>query len=116
MGLPGTLVILFDALVYALVTGFDRIGFKILLDIVASARHPVAFQEVPFVFRARTAGASKLDTLVAWEYGMLLADKLFVVNPAYFLRRYAHLHRVPGDLVPQSGFDGGILGVDSVNE
>lgn len=51
-------------------------GFKILLDIVATARHPIAFQEVPFVFRARVAGASKLDSLVAWEYGMLLADKL----------------------------------------
>jgi len=34
MGLPGTLVILFDVLVYALVTGFDRIGFKILLTLV----------------------------------------------------------------------------------
>jgi dolichol-phosphate mannosyltransferase len=51
-------------------------GFKILLDIVATARHAVAFQEVPFVFRTRAAGASKLDSLVAWEYAMLLADKL----------------------------------------
>jgi len=59
------------------VRDLSGLGFKILLDIVASARHPVAFQEVPFVFRARVAGASKLDTLVAWEYAMLLADKLF---------------------------------------
>jgi dolichol-phosphate mannosyltransferase len=51
-------------------------GFKILLDIVATARHPIAFQEVPFVFRSRVAGQSKLDSLVAWEYAMLLADKL----------------------------------------
>ncbi|HEU4626567.1 MAG TPA: glycosyltransferase family 2 protein [Steroidobacteraceae bacterium] len=51
-------------------------GFKILLDIVATARHPVAFQEIPFVFRTRAAGTSKLDSLVAWEYAMLLADKL----------------------------------------
>jgi dolichol-phosphate mannosyltransferase len=53
------------------------LGFKILLDVVASARHRVAFEEIPFVFRARAAGTSKLDTLVAWEYAMLLADKLF---------------------------------------
>ena len=59
------------------VRDLSGLGFKILLDIVASARHPVVFQEVPFVFRARIAGASKLDTLVAWEYAMLLADKLF---------------------------------------
>jgi dolichol-phosphate mannosyltransferase len=59
------------------VRDLSGLGFKILLDIVASARHPVVFQEVPFVFRARAAGTSKLDTLVAWEYAMLLADKLF---------------------------------------
>jgi hypothetical protein len=34
LGLPGTLVILFDVLVYALATGFNRIGFKILLVLV----------------------------------------------------------------------------------
>jgi dolichol-phosphate mannosyltransferase len=59
------------------VRDLSGLGFKILLDIVASARHPVAFQEVPFTFRTRVAGTSKLDTLVAWEYAMLLADKLF---------------------------------------
>jgi len=53
------------------------LGFKILLDIVATAKAPVVLEEVPFVFRARVAGASKLDSLVAWEYAMLLADKLF---------------------------------------
>ena len=52
------------------------IGFKILLDIFASARRPVSFREIPFIFRSRGGGASKLGTLVAWEYGMLLADKL----------------------------------------
>ena len=58
------------------VRDLSGLGFKILLDIVASARHPVVFHEVPFVFRARASGVSKLDTLVAWEYAMLLADKL----------------------------------------
>ena len=52
-------------------------GFKILLDIFASARRPVGFREVPFKFRLRHAGESKLDSLVAWEYLMLLGDKLF---------------------------------------
>jgi dolichol-phosphate mannosyltransferase len=52
-------------------------GFKILLDIVASARRPISYCEVPFVFRPRHAGVSKLDSFVAWEYLMLLADKLF---------------------------------------
>ena len=35
-------------------------GFKILLDIFASARRPVGFREVPFKFRVRHAGESKL--------------------------------------------------------
>jgi dolichol-phosphate mannosyltransferase len=63
---------LFDEVVRDL-SGF---GFKILLDIVATAHHPVSFQEIPFAFRTRAAGTSKLDSLVAWEYAMLLADKL----------------------------------------
>ena len=53
------------------------IGFKILLDIFASAPEPLSFTELPYRFRARVAGESKLDSQVAWEYAMLLADKLF---------------------------------------
>jgi hypothetical protein len=34
-------------------------------------------RELPYRFREREQGESKLDTLIAWEYGMLLADKLF---------------------------------------
>ena len=33
-GLPGTFVILIDAAVYAAVTGFERIGFKILITLL----------------------------------------------------------------------------------
>ena len=51
-------------------------GFKILLDIFASSPRPLAFAELPFHFRRRIHGESKLDTLVAWEYLTLLLDKL----------------------------------------
>lgn len=51
------------------------VGFKILLDILASAKMPLRVAEVPFHFRDRFAGESKLDEMVIWEYGMLLADK-----------------------------------------
>src|SRR5262249_6306314 len=61
---------------------FDRsvrrlstIGYKILLDILASARPPLSVAEVPYVFRNRVHGESKLDAAVAWEYLMLLLDK-----------------------------------------
>ena len=52
-------------------------GFKILLDLLASSPRPLRVRELPFEFRKRRHGESKLDVLVAWEYGMLLADKLF---------------------------------------
>jgi dolichol-phosphate mannosyltransferase len=32
--------------------------------------------EVPYTFRSRFAGESKLDSMALWEYGMLLADKM----------------------------------------
>jgi dolichol-phosphate mannosyltransferase len=52
-------------------------GFKILLDLLASSPRPLRVRELPFEFRTRQHGESKLDTLVAWEYLALLADKLF---------------------------------------
>jgi len=52
------------------------IGFKILLDLFASSPHPLKFTELPFEFRTRKAGASKLDTQAVWAYVMLLMDKL----------------------------------------
>ena len=51
-------------------------GFKILIDLFASSPYPLAFKELPFEFRRRQHGESKLDTLVAWEYVLLLLDKL----------------------------------------
>jgi dolichol-phosphate mannosyltransferase len=59
-------------------------GFKILLDLFASTPRPFAFAEVPLRFRQRLHGESKLDTLVAWEYLMLLLQKL--IGPAVPVR------------------------------
>jgi dolichol-phosphate mannosyltransferase len=59
-------------------------GFKILLDLFASAPRPFAFAELPLHFRERLHGESKLDTLVAWEYLMLLLQKL--LGPAVPVR------------------------------
>ncbi|HUI62023.1 MAG TPA: glycosyltransferase family 2 protein [Steroidobacteraceae bacterium] len=50
-------------------------GYKILLDLFASAGRPLRFAEVGYTFRRRIHGESKLDSLVAWEYLMLLVDK-----------------------------------------
>jgi dolichol-phosphate mannosyltransferase len=50
-------------------------GFKILLDIVASAPAVLRVAEVPYTFRERLYGESKLDSLVMWDFGMLLAEK-----------------------------------------
>ncbi|HXP04223.1 MAG TPA: glycosyltransferase family 2 protein [Stellaceae bacterium] len=59
-------------------------GFKILLDLFASAPRPFAFAELPLRFRQRLHGESKLDTLVAWEYLMLLLQK--AIGPAIPVR------------------------------
>ena len=52
------------------------VGFKILLDIVASPRRPVRIGEVPYTFGVRQSGESKLDVNVGIEYLYLLLDKL----------------------------------------
>lgn len=64
-------------------TAFDRAvhnlsgqGFKILLDLLASSPEPMRVKELPYEFRQRRFGTSKLDTLVAWEFAVLIGDKL----------------------------------------
>lgn len=52
-------------------------GYKILLDILASARRAVRVRELPFHFRPRFSGESKLDILVLLEFVALVVDKLF---------------------------------------
>lgn len=52
------------------------VGFKILLDLVASSARPVRIAEVPYVFQARQHGQSKLDINVGVEYLYLICDKL----------------------------------------
>jgi dolichol-phosphate mannosyltransferase len=54
----------------------STIGTKILTDLFASSPHPLRFKELPYTFRLRQAGTSKLDSATAWEYAMLLLDKL----------------------------------------
>lgn len=51
-------------------------GFKILVDLLASSRRKVRTAEVPYHFRTRTRGESKLDVNVELEYLFLLIDKV----------------------------------------
>ena len=62
------------------------IGFKILLDIVMSARGGLRIAEIPYHFQPRQYGESKLDVVEGLAYLELLLDKLLGgVAPARFL-------------------------------
>ena len=50
-------------------------GYKILLDLFASARPRLRYAEFPYTFRPRVHGESKLDAAVLWEYLVLVLDK-----------------------------------------
>ena len=50
-------------------------GFKILLDILASSPRTLKVVELPYRFRLRQAGESKLDARTVLDYGLLLIDK-----------------------------------------
>ncbi len=54
----------------------SAVGFKILTDLFASFPEPLRFKEFAYRFRLRRAGESKLDSVTAWDYVMLLLDKL----------------------------------------
>ena len=51
------------------------IGFKILLDILATVETPLRVKEFPMAFGARAAGESKLDRTVVFEFLVGLYDK-----------------------------------------
>lgn len=64
----------------------SSIGFKILMDIIASSRQRLRVVELPYTFRPRRSGESKLDVMVLWEYLLLVADKFTGgIFPARFI-------------------------------
>lgn len=58
------------------VRSVSGMGFKILLDIVSAAGETLRIKELPFQFGTRRHGESKLDTLVIWEFLLLVIQKL----------------------------------------
>jgi dolichol-phosphate mannosyltransferase len=52
------------------------VGFKVLFDIIASQTRPLRIVELPYVFRERVAGGSKLDRRMVIDYLGLLLNKL----------------------------------------
>ena len=51
------------------------IGFKILIDLMASSVPRLRVAEVPYVFQGRVAGESKMGSAVILDYMLLLVDK-----------------------------------------
>lgn len=73
--MSGFFMIRREALHRCIRAGMSGVGFKILLDLFATSPEPLRFREVPFRFRNRVAGQSKLDTNVAWEFFIMLLDR-----------------------------------------
>lgn len=53
----------------------SAIGYKILLDILASSPTPLKVAEIPYHFRNREAGESKIGARVIAEYAEMIAEK-----------------------------------------
>lgn len=73
--MSGFFMLRHDVAMRSIRKGVSGVGFKILLDIFASAPQPLRFVELPYEFRTRFAGESKLNTAVAWEYLLMLLDR-----------------------------------------
>ncbi len=59
----------------SLVPRLSGIGFKILLDLLATADRPMRVREFPLDFAARREGASKLDRAILFDFLAGLYDK-----------------------------------------
>lgn len=51
-------------------------GFKILVDLLMTAGRTIRVKELPYSFRSRLAGESKLSNLVIAQFGGLLLEKM----------------------------------------
>jgi len=60
----------------ALAPAISSQGFKILFDIVATAHGTLRVIELPFTFRERQHGASKLDSRIVLDFAALVVAKL----------------------------------------
>ncbi|MBL8175179.1 MAG: glycosyltransferase family 2 protein [Bryobacterales bacterium] len=58
------------------IRNMSGVSFKILVDLLSSSQRPARLRELPYTFRPRLRGESKLDTVTLLEYAYLLADKL----------------------------------------
>jgi dolichol-phosphate mannosyltransferase len=66
----------------------SALGFKILLDVITSLKPRPKVVEVPFTFRNREHGESKLDNRVMYDFFLFFLEKMigrFVPVPARFL-------------------------------
>lgn len=63
--------------VHDVVRDLSGVGFKILLDIFATSKQPLRFRELPYEFRTRKAGESKVDGNVALDFLTMLLQKKF---------------------------------------
>jgi len=74
-------------LVEAVAPSLATAGFKVLFDILASQKTPPRYLEMPYEFRARVAGDSKLDEGVVVQYLGLLIAKLSrdLISPRFIM-------------------------------
>lgn len=61
----------------ALAPRLSGVGFKILLDILATSSEMLRVKELPLQFAARRSGTSKLDRAVAFEFLIGLYERIF---------------------------------------
>jgi dolichol-phosphate mannosyltransferase len=62
-------------------------GYKILLDLISSHPGPLKIAEVPYTFRNRREGDSKISAMVLAEFAFLLIEKLSrgLISPRFVL-------------------------------
>lgn len=62
----------FSSVIYDL----SQQGYKILLDIISSSHTPLKIEEVPYTFRTRQEGESKISVMVLAQFLFLIIEKL----------------------------------------
>ncbi len=75
-GLPGTVVIFFDVLIYAIITGFDQVGLKIILFLFVFAAIAEAIEFFWIVYETPQQTTSPQKSIKAAALGALTGSIL----------------------------------------
>jgi uncharacterized protein YqgC (DUF456 family) len=81
LGIPGTIIILLDVILYALITGFGKIGVKIIVVLIVIA---ILAEGLDFVLGMSGAARMEITRKIVWVSALSSLAGAMILTPVFF--------------------------------